>query len=53
VVPLAVAAAALVGVLSIGAAAWLLPMLGLAAWALVHRVGAAGHFSWPASPPRW
>ena len=53
VVPLAVAAAALVGVLSIGAAAWLLPMLALAAWALMHRVGAAGHFSWPASPPRW
>ncbi len=37
VLPLAVAAAALVGVLSVGAAAWLLPALALAAWALVRR----------------
>jgi hypothetical protein len=37
VIPLAVAAAALVGVLSVGAAAWLLPTLALAVWTLVRR----------------
>jgi hypothetical protein len=37
VIPLAVAGAALVGVLSIGAAAWLLPSLGLAGLALLRR----------------
>ncbi|HKY12814.1 MAG TPA: hypothetical protein VJL85_05710 [Gaiellaceae bacterium] len=37
VIPLAVATAALVGVLSIGAAVWLLPTLALAVWALLRR----------------